>query len=219
MRNKIKNLLYLIVFAWFSIAIAGSYDDFFSAIQQDDPGVVKALLARGFDPNTVNPKGEYALIQAVRQPAFKVLEVLLQSPVTKVEVRTTADESPLMLAALKGYLPLCQSLIARDADVNKPGWTPLHYAATGGHVAVMRLLLDNDAYIDAASPNGTTPLMMAAMYGTADAVKLLLEAGADPLLKNTQGVTAIDFARQVQKDDVVTLIAAAIRGRSQNGQW
>jgi ankyrin repeat protein len=219
MRSKIKYAIYLIVFAWFSCANAGSYDDFFNAIQQDDPSVVRALLARGFDPNTVNPKGEYALIQAVRLPSFKVLEVLLQSPLTKVEVRTSTDESPLMLAALKGYLPLCQSLIARDADVNKPGWAPLHYAATGGHLAVMRLLLDNDAYIDAASPNGTTPLMMAAMYGTADAVKLLLDAGADPILKNAKGVTAIDFARQVQKEEVVALIAAAIRGRSQKGSW
>lgn len=219
MRNKIRSVIYLFVFSWISCASAGSYDDFFNAIQQDDPRVVKALLARGFDPNTVNPKGEYALIQAVRQPAFKVLEVLLQSPATKVEVRTSSDESPLMLAALKGYLPLCQSLIALDADVNKPGWAPLHYAATGGHLAVMRLLLDNDAYIDAASPNGTTPLMMAAMYGTADAVKLLLDAGADPTLKNAKGVTAIDFARQVQKEEVVALIAAAIRGRSQKGSW
>jgi ankyrin repeat protein len=219
MRNNIKNVFYLIVFAWFSCANAGSYDDFFNAIQQDDPGVVRALLARGFDPNTVNPKGEYALVQAVRQPSFKVLEVLLQSPAIKVEVRTAADESPLMLAALKGYLPLCQSLIAHDADVNKPGWAPLHYAATGGQVAVMRLLLDNNAYIDAASPNGTTPLMMAAMYGTAEAVKLLLDAGADPLLKNAKGVTAIDFARQAQKEAVVDLIAAAIRGRAQKGSW
>jgi len=41
----------------------------------------------------------------------------------------------------------------------------------------MMLLLDEHAYIDAASPNGTTPLMMAAHYGTPSAVKLLLEAG------------------------------------------
>lgn len=219
MRNKIRFVIYLIVFAWFSGVNAGSYDDFFAAIQHDDPNVVRALLARGFDPNTVNPKGEYALIQAVRQPSFKVLDVLLQHPATKVEVRTTADESPLMLAALKGYLPVCQDLIERDADVNKPGWTPLHYAATGGHLAVMRLLLDRDAYIDAASPNGTTPLMMAARYATADAVKLLLDAGADPTLKNVLGLTAIDFARQVQKEQSVELIAASVRARAQKGSW
>ena len=60
----------------------------------------------------------------------------------------------------------------------------------------MELLLENHAYIDAESPNGTTPLMMAAHYGTPAAVKLLLEAGADPTLKNQLGLTAIDFARR-----------------------
>jgi ankyrin repeat protein len=83
----------------------------------------------------------------------------------------------------------------------------------------MRLLLDNHAYIDAASPNGSTPLMMAAMYGTFDAVKLLLDAGADPSLKNALGLSAIDFARQVQRDDVVVLIAAAVRNRKPKGVW
>jgi len=138
---------------------------------------------------------------------------------TQVEVRTAQDESPLMLAALKGYLDICQKLIARDADVNKPGWTPLHYAATGGHLAILQLLLDKHAYIDAASPNNTTPLMMAARYGTLDAVKLLLDAGADPSLKNDLGLSAIEFAQLAQRDDIVAIIAASIRRTGGKGAW
>ena len=45
------------------------------------------------------------------------------------------------------------------------GWSALHYAATNGHVQMMRLLLDNNAYLDAEAPNGNTPLMMAAQAG------------------------------------------------------
>lgn len=219
MIKKIKFLIYLIVFIGVSASNAGSYDDFFAAIKQDNPDVILSLLKRGFDPNTISPGGDYGLILAVREASFKVVDVLLDSPATQVDVRTPKDESPLMLAALKGYTAICQKLIARDADVNKPGWTPLHYAATSGHLDVMRMLLDNHAYIDAASPNGSTPLMMAAMYGTTDAVKLLLEAGADPTLKNALGLSAIDFAWRVQKEDAVALIAAAVRGRSHKGSW
>ncbi len=211
MRIYFKYTVYLFVLFGFSCAIAGSYEDFFAAIQRNDPRTVRTLLVRGFDPNTVNPKGDYALIQALREGSPQVAMALLDSPQTKVEVRTAKDESPLMLAALKGYLDICQKLIALDADVNKPGWAPLHYAATGGHLAVMRILLDNDAYIDAASPNGSTPLMMAAGYGSLDAVKLLLEAGADPALKNGLGFTAEDFARQVQREQAAALIAAALQ--------
>lgn len=219
MTNYFRYVLYLVVLIGLSFANAGSYDDFFGAIQRDDAAVVRRLLDRGFDPNTVNPKGDFALIVALREPSLKVVSALLDNPQTRAEVRTAKDESPLMLAALKGYQDICQQLIKRDADVNKPGWTPLHYASTGGHTSVMRLLLDNHAYIDAASPNGSTPLMMAAMYGTQDAVKLLLAAGADPTLKNAQNLGAIDFARQVQREEMVLLIAAAVRSRNPKGSW
>lgn len=219
MRYYFRYLTYLVVLSAISVSSAGSYEDFFGAVQRDDAAIVRQLLGRGFDPNTVNPKGDYALIVAVKEPALKVVAALLENLQTRAEVRTAKDESPLMLAALRGYLDVCKLLIARDADVNKPGWTPLHYAATGGHIATMRLLLDNHAYIDAASPNGSTPLMMASMYGTLDAVKLLLEAGADPNLTNVNGLSAIDFARQVQREEVVLLIAAAVRGRKPKGVW
>jgi hypothetical protein len=215
----IRYVLYLLVLIGFSISSAGSYDDFFEAIRKDDAEVVRALLKRGFDSNTINPKGEYGLMLAIREPSFKVADVLLEHPLTQVEVRNAHDESPLMLASLKGYLDLCKKLIARDADVNKPGWAPLHYAATGGHVAILTLLLDNNAYVDAASPNGSTPLMMAARYGTIDAVKVLLAAGADSSLKNALGLSAIDFARQVHREDMVVLISGAIRSLQPAGVW
>lgn len=113
-----------------------------------------------------------------------------------------------MLAAIKGQQDLVQKLIARDADINKPGWTPLHYAASSGQVAIMKLLLDKYAFIDAPSPNGTTPLMMAAMYGSGASVKLLLDEGADTAMKNQQGMTALDFAKRGNRPDAVEMLSA-----------
>lgn len=198
--------LYLIVFIGFSAVHAGSYEDFFRAIKQDSASTIQSLLVRGFDPNTLDSNGQFGLILAVRDSSFKVATVLISHPATRVEVRTSQDESPLMLAALKGALELCEQLIARDADINKPGWTPLHYAATGGHEEVIGLLLKHHAYIDAESPNQSTPLMMAAMYGSTAAVRRLLEAGADPRIKNALGYDARDFARQGQRPDAVALL-------------
>ena len=219
MINYIKYCIYLIVFYGFSVCHAGSYEDFFRALKQDDATLVAALIQRGFDPNTRSPEGQHALFLVIREPAPKVLAVLLQWPRIEIEPRSPQDESPLMMAALAGNLQLVRQLIARDADVNKPGWAPLHYAATNGHVAVMRLLLQHHAYIDASSPNGTTPLMMAAQYGTPEATKLLLEEGADPLLKNQMGLSAIDFAYRANRVESAQLIAAFVRAAQPRGTW
>jgi uncharacterized protein len=219
MRSYIRKFVYLIVLVGFSVAHAGSYEDFFVAIKQDDAPAVTALLNRGFDPETPDPQGLTGLFIALREGSLKAANALVDWPKTKVETRTADDESPLMMAALKGHIDLVRQLIARDADVNKTGWTALHYAATGGHVAIMELLLDNHAYIDAESPNGTTPLMMAAHYGSPAAVKLLLEAGADPALKNQLGLSAIDFAHRANRRDAAELIAASQRAALPKGKW
>ena len=222
MRNYIKKSIYLIVFIGFSSVNAGSFEDFFSAIQRDDPQSLSALLRRGFDPNTLDAKGQSGLFLALRDPSPKVVDVLLKTPKIKVETRTPQDESPLMMAAMRGELKLAAALIDKDADVNKTGWTPLHYAASspqGDHLGVAKLLLENAAYIDAASPNGSTPLMMAAMYGNTSTLKLLLDEGADPTLKNQLGLTAVDFAQRADRKEMVELIGAAIRARQPKGKW
>jgi len=103
-------------------------------------------------------------------------------------------------------------LIAQGAEVNRPGWSPLHYAASKGHIAMMRLLLDQSAYIDAESPDGNTPLMMAAFYSKSPlAVKLLLEEGADPTVTNKNGNTAQELAQSANQAQSAAYIQAFVQ--------
>ena len=219
MRIYIKYLLGAFVAIVFSFAQAGSYEDFFVAIKRDDASTIVALLNRGFDPNTPSPERLDGLYLALRESNMKAAQTLIDWPKTNVESRTPQDESPLMMAALRGQLDVARKLIARGADVNKPGWAPLHYAATSGHVPLIDLLLENHAYIDAESPNGTTPLMMAAQYGTTESVKFLLEAGADPTIKNQLGLTAVNFAQRANRPDAIELITARMRTAQPKGRW
>jgi ankyrin repeat protein len=219
MRKYFRFLAHLLLAFGLSFAFAGSYEDWFSAVKRDEPGTLRTLLQRGFDPNTPDPAGRPGLFIALSEGAVKAAEVLVDWPKTQVEWRNARDESPLMIASLRGHKEIVRKLIARDAHVNKPGWAPLHYAATAGHLEIMLMLLEEHAFIDAESPNRTTPLMMAAHYGSPQAVKLLLEAGADPLVKNELGMTAIDFARRANRKDAAELIAAAVRATQPRGKW
>ena len=219
MRGYFKSAIYLIVLIGLSLARAGSYEDFFQAIKRDDGRTITRLLQRGFDPNALDPSRTHGLFLAVKEGSLKAAEALVAWPKTNVEWRNPKDESPLMIAALKGQTDMVRKLIARDAHVSKPGWTPLHYAATAGHVEIIEILLEEHAFIDAESPNKTTPLMMAAKYGSPAAVKVLLEAGADPAARNELGLSAIDFAQQDNRRDAAGMIAAAIRAAQPRGKW
>jgi ankyrin repeat protein len=208
MRNHFKYLLIVIVLIGYLPVFAGSYEDFFKAIELDQPEPISQLLQRGFDPDSPNLKGQPALILAMQKSSDKVVDVLVNWPKTNLSIQNLQGETPLMLAAIQNKRTLAAQLIANGADVNKAGWTPLHYAASKGHVEMMRLLIENHAYLDAESPNGTTPLMMAAHYGSPMATKLLLEEGADPRLTNQLGLSALDFATKAKQADAVLYIQA-----------
>jgi ankyrin repeat protein len=210
MRKYFKYLIYLYVFIGYSFSNAGSYDDFFTALTFDKPEVIERLLARGFDPNTPNEKGIPALLVALQSESPKSALVLAKHPQIHVNVQNQFDETPLMLAAINNQIELAKVLIEQGADVNRPGWTPLHYAATRGHREMMRLLLENDAYIDCESANGTTPLMLAAYSAPPLAVKLLLEEGADPTLVNHGQVSALDMALSKERTQSAFYIRAFI---------
>ena len=206
-------------------AHAGAHDEFFTAIIRDNGDAITSLVKRGFDPNTRDAKGQVGLTLALREGSMKAFDALMKAPTINVEARNAQDESPLMMAAIKGNLPAARALIAKDADVNKTGWAPLHYAAsctTPDAAPMTALLLENHAYIDAGSPNGTTPLMMAVRYGAGDVARLLLEQGADPTIKNQLGMTAYDFAKGADRNDMADLVNAAARKRQpqpSQGKW
>lgn len=217
-RHLVRCLLLHVCFLMPWAASAGSFDDFFKAAELDNESAIVGLALRGFDLNTRNEKGEHALSVALRADSLKVVDFLLTQRSVKVESRNPQGESPLMIAAIKGHLGSARQLIRRGAEVNKTGWTPLHYAASRAErdsVDMARLMLEHHAYIDAESPNKSTPLMMAAHYGHPDTVRLLLEEGADPSLRNEQGLTAVDFARRAGRDDMADLVAEALRAQRQ----
>lgn len=207
----LKYIAYLILFIAVSGSFAGAYEDFFQATRIDDAKTVNELVARGFDPNSVDESGHSALALAARDGALRVADALLTRADLKVDAKNRAGETPLMLAALKGHASLVERLLARGAAVNQSGWAPLHYAATGPDSRIVGLLVERGARLDARSPNGTTPLMMAAQYGSEASVDVLLARGADPRARNDRDLTAADFARLAGREQLAQRLLALQR--------
>lgn len=194
MRIWLKIVVYTIITIGFSSARAGSYEAFFQAVIRDDVGTLRSLLAQGMDPNSRDPKGYPALALAVRRESPRAFAMLLAHPETDVNALNSAGESALMLAAIAGDLEACDRLLARGANVQQPGWSPIHYAASGPGTEIVERLLDRGAAVDAEAPNGTTPLMLAAQHAPEATVSLLLQHGADTRRRTQRGLQAIDFA-------------------------
>ena len=70
------------------------------------------------------------------------------------------------------------------------------FACNAGRLACANMLIDKGANVNAIDKDGSTPLMFCAQHGHNDIVKLLLGHGADPKIKGSHGLSAIEFAQQ-----------------------
>jgi ankyrin repeat protein len=98
-----------------------------------------------------------------------------------------------------GHLAGVKTLLAQDPGlinaVDEQGSTPLHSACFGGHLVVVKLLIEKGANIQAVDGGGFTPLQLASYGGNRDVVQFLLEKGADINAVNEKmNMTALDYA-------------------------
>ena len=186
-------------------ASGAAYDDFLNAVKTSDVRVATQLLRRGIDPNTVDPTGQPALHLAAREGSLDIVKLLADAR-ADLDKRNSTNESAIMLAALAGHRTVVEFLLSREAQINHPGWTPIIYAASNGHTDIIKVLIENHAYIDSSSTNGLTSLMMASRGGHLQAVKLLLDEDADANLKNDRGETALDWALRAKNTDIAALL-------------
>jgi hypothetical protein len=188
-------------------AFANDQDDFFTAIQFNHVSSLPSMLARGVNPNAKEPvRGETALILAVRENADNAFDFLLSVKGIDLNAQANNGNTALMMSAYLENFHAVNALLELGAEVNKTGWTALHYAAISGNDAIISALLEHAAYIDAQTPTGLTALMLALRENKTSAVKLLLTEGADPTIKNNQQETALVMAKKLEFRGMVELI-------------
>lgn len=183
----------LVLVLLLSQAVQAQSPAFWRAIETNDINTLRTELMRGANPNARHPEHGPAIVAAARFKAFDVVRVLASLNATDVDAASVADENALMLVATLGDRRSFDALLQRGAQVNRPGWTPLHYAASGGHLELVKALIEQHAFIDAQSPNNTTPLMMAARMRALPVVQYLIDQGADPSLRNQAGLDAAAY--------------------------
>jgi outer membrane protein assembly factor BamB len=113
-----------------------------------------------------------AIWSAARKGDAKAVEALLAKG-ADVNAKTSYGVTALWLAAYKGHRDVVQQLLRHKADVNVRdgiwGSTPLGMAVDGGHVEIVRLLLQ------AGARDADAGLLLAAQQGRAEVVRAVLD--------------------------------------------
>src|SRR5215470_17942305 len=106
------------------------------------------------------------------------------------------NNKEIIKAAKKGDVAKIKELLAENGDLiharDSDGSTPLHCATWKGQLAVVELLLEAGADVNARNQNehwGTTPLHAAAHANQAAIAQMLLDHGADIKAKDREGRT------------------------------
>lgn len=85
--------------------------------------------------------------------------------------------------------------------------SPLHQAVTSGDTNTVSAILAEGADVNATNDAGQTPLILAVVAGRYQHLRILLKAGANPLLRDNTGLSAIDWAERKGEIELAQLLA------------
>lgn len=177
--------------------------------------LVAALLATGADTNAATPKEKITPLHvAAYSHALKPVLKLLIRAGADMNARTRQGRTPLeeALPYPDTFSFLLQSGANIATVVAAKGKPALLTATESGNEAAVAALLAAGA--DPNEPyRGMTPLHRAVRKAHAGIVKALLQSGADHLIPDKQGVTALDLARKERRKAILPQLEAAEAAR------
>lgn len=194
--NKIKEMVDLLITHGatvdiFAYAITGNVE-MATRLLADDPALVHATDALGRTPLQLATAREWEDEQA---PA--VVEFLIEKGATPdIFLVARMGKRDAVIALLDANPTLVNSRNGND-------FTPLHYAARNGHLAVVQCLLERGAAIEPRADDGFTPLHFASCFGHQRVVELLLNQGAEIETQDNFGHTPLHSASYSGHLDII----------------
>ncbi|MCE5231121.1 ankyrin repeat domain-containing protein [bacterium] len=248
--NQESKVRRLTVWSWAALALFAIASLPMAEVQPNDPSLtplhraamtgrpdmVKLLIAKGANVNTVNRDGLTPLDLAVIGGHQETAAAILAGD-ANINAKDPQGKTPLMYAAEYGHEGMTAFLIGKGADVkasDRLGRTALHWAAMKGKTSVVKPLLTAGADINATETQGKTPLDFARQYnqpefaqmleelgagmppllfaaksGDLKAVQDLLKKGADVKTRDDQGETALHLAVNGGHQDIAEALLTA----------
>lgn len=163
---------------------------------------------------------------ASRYGQVEVMDVLLESGAS-VEAKDKLGRTAVLSAVQSRNTEAVSVLVTKGADVNardaQQGTALQRAAGSFGTKEMVAVLISAGADVNAADKNGQTPLMWAARWGDAPRVKDLINAGAKPDMRDSKGLSALDYALNRRdkdankKNEVLAIIKPVSQSKADSG--
>ncbi|KAM3720496.1 Ankyrin repeat and SAM domain-containing protein [Dirofilaria immitis] len=179
-------------------------------------GIVQYLLDRGADIEKSNQVGMTALHHAAKNGHVNIVRILVQRGANYQKL-TYLGASAMTLAAGNGHTDVVKLLLDLRVNINPSHTalcpTPVIAAAFRRHTHLCALLSQKGAYLDGNIQrlSNLSALSTAITCGATTVVGALLELGANPSFRSLNGMTSIELAQYLQRNEVLTVINSAIR--------
>jgi len=178
--NHHKNLFFIFLAGIFLAGCAtAQYMDIHDAAIAGDVNAARSFLAKGADVNT----------------------------------RYLGGLTPLHQAASRGNVEMMKFLLENGANINiiSVGMTPLDIAIYNRHTDAVLFLIQRGADVNIVSTwkHKFTALIYCSIYGNGTMARALLDAGADINARDNKGLSAVDYAAQYKKLEVMAALSKA----------
>ncbi|XP_048577664.1 transient receptor potential cation channel subfamily A member 1 homolog [Nematostella vectensis] len=199
--NRIKFVEYLLdIGANIECKDKDNFTPLLSASSSGHTASIQLLMDRGANLRAKDTHDRTAIYMAAEENCVEALKELLKHPFAKALVNEgdLYEDTPLHIAAMKGYLGVTEILLDHGARIdarNDEDYTPLHLAAKYGRARTAEALLRRDSdIVNDEDESSNTPLHLAAIEGNVKCVKTLLNHGAAVDARNANLWTPLDCA-------------------------
>jgi ankyrin repeat protein len=163
---------------------------FLAEVSKNNEEAVDLFVKAGINQNSVNDKGQTALIIASEKGLVNIIEELVKLRGSSLNQFDKSGNTALMMAIRRGHEQAARMLVEGGADVNftvksTDGAASALQAAVDipdfneKHLRILQYLLQKGADVKGRNSAGLFPLFFATDHGHTGAAKELIEHGAD----------------------------------------